>query len=311
MRTSEPAISEPVKKILGFYEADSVGVRTNLARLLMHGELGGSGKLLILPVDQGFEHGPARSFAGNPAAYDPAYHYELAIAAGLSALAAPLGLLEDAAGRHIYEVPTILKMNSSNSLASEPAQAVTASVEDALRLGCVAIGYTIYPSADGQFAMFEELRELTREAKAFGLAVVVWAYPRGGILKKQDETALDIVAYAAHMACLLGANIVKVKPPTAHLALPVAKTQYEKHKVRMDSLQARVAHVVEACFAGRRLVVFSGGDAKDDVALYNEVRELRKGGASGSIIGRNAFQRPKAEAMRLLADIIKIYKEAA
>ena len=311
MRTSEPIISEPVKNILNFYEADSIGVRTNLARLLMHGELGGSGKLLILPVDQGFEHGPARSFAGNPAAYDPAYHYELAIDAGLNALAAPLGLLESAAGRHIYEVPTILKMNSSNSLASEPAQAVTASVEDALRLGCVAIGYTIYPGADGQFAMFEELRELTREAKAFGLAVVVWAYPRGGILQKKDETALDIVAYAAHMACLLGANIVKVKPPTAHLALSAAKTQYEKHKVRMDSLQARVAHVMDACFKGRRLVVFSGGDAKDDAALYDEVRELRKGGASGSIIGRNAFQRSKPEAMRLLADIIKIYKEAA
>ena len=301
-------ISDQVRTILGFYEADSIGVRTNLARLLMHGELGGSGKLLILPVDQGFEHGPARSFASNRAAYDPAYHYELAIEAGLSALAAPLGLLESAAGRHIYEVPTILKVNSSNSLASTPDQAVTASVEDALRLGCAAIGYTIYPGASNQFAMIEELRELTREAKSFGLAVVVWAYPRGGNLVKEDETALDIVAYAAHMACLLGANIVKVKPPTDHLSLPSAKAQYEKHEVPRASLRMRVEHIMEACFNKRRLVVFSGGDAKDDKALYKEVRELRDGGASGSIIGRNAFQRPKAEAMKLLATIIKIYK---
>ncbi len=301
-------ISEQVRTILGFYEADSIGVRTSLARLLMHGELGGSGKLLILPVDQGFEHGPARSFAGNPEAYDPAYHYELAIAAGLSALAAPLGLLESAAPRHIYEIPTILKLNSSNSLASSPAQAVTASVEDALRLGCVAIGYTIYPGADGQFAMIEELRELTREAKSVGLAVVVWAYPRGGILQKQDETALDIVAYAAHMACLLGANIVKVKPPSEHLSLSAAKASYEKHAVLRDSLKLRVEHIMEACFNKRRLVVFSGGDAKGDEALYNEVVMLRDGGASGSIIGRNAFQRPKEEAMKLLANIIKLYK---
>ncbi len=301
-------ITAKVRDIISYYDADSVGVRSNLARLLMHGELGGSGRLLILPVDQGFEHGPARSFSCNPAGYDPAYHYSLAIDCGLSALAAPLGFLESAACRYIYDVPTILKLNSSNVLSRSPDQAITASVSDALRLGCVAVGYTIYPGADNQFSMMEDLRELIREAKSFGLAVVVWAYPRGGALEKSDETALDIVSYAAHMAALLGANVIKVKPPTDRLALSRAKAEYEKHSIRRASLSERVAHIMEVCFGGRRIVVFSGGDAKGDDALRDEVLQIRNGGASGSIIGRNAFQRPKEDAKRLLSDIIKIYK---
>ncbi len=304
-------ITDETKRILGFYESDSVGVRTNLARLLTHGKLGGTGKLVILPVDQGFEHGPARSFATNPDAYDPAYLYHLAIEAGLSALAAPLGLLESAAERYLAQVPTILKVNSSNALATQNDQAVTASVEDALRLGCVAVGFTIYPSSDQQFAMFEELREIARHAKSVGLAVVVWSYPRGGTLTKEGETALDVIAYAAHMACLLGAHIVKVKPPSDHLFLPEAKKVYEQHKIERDTLSARVRHVLQSCFAGRRLVVFSGGSAKGDQALLDEVRELRDGGASGSIIGRNAFQRPYKEARVLLDQIITIYQGKA
>ncbi len=300
--------TDETKSILGFYEADSIGVRTNLARLLTHGRLAGSGKLVILPVDQGFEHGPARSFAVNPDAYDPAYLYKLAIDAGLSALAAPLGLLESAAERYLAQVPTILKVNSANALAATPDQAVTASVEDALRLGCVAVGFTIYPAADKQFAMMEELREIARHAKSVGLAVVVWSYPRGGMLDKEGETALDIIAYAAHMACLLGAHIVKVKPPSAHIFLPEAKKVYEKHEIERSILSERVRHVVQSCFNGRRLVVFSGGSAKGDDNLLQEVRELKEGGASGSIIGRNAFQRPYAEARNLLDRIVAIYQ---
>ena len=299
--------TDEIKRILGFYESDSIGVRTNLARLLTHGKLAGSGKLVILPVDQGFEHGPARSFAVNPDAYDPAYLYQLAIDAGLNALAAPLGLLESAAGRYIAQVPTILKVNSANALATTKDQAVTASVEDALRLGCVAVGFTIYPAADEQFAMMEELREIAKRAKSFGLAVVVWSYPRGGMLDKEGETALDITAYAAHMACLLGAHIVKVKPPSAHIFLDEAKVVYEQQKIERDTLAARVRHVMQSCFNGRRLVVFSGGGTKTDEALLNEVRELKDGGASGSIIGRNAFQRPYKEARALLDRIVAIY----
>ncbi|HUA51527.1 MAG TPA: class I fructose-bisphosphate aldolase [Candidatus Sulfotelmatobacter sp.] len=304
-------ISERVKQILANYESDNPGTKANLARILMQGRLGGTGRLVILPVDQGFEHGPARSFAPNPDAYDPHYHFQLAIDAGLSAYAAPLGMLEAGAGSFAGALPLILKVNSANSLArakEAPTQAVTASVKDALRLGCAAIGYTIYPGSDAAYDMMEELRDLAEDAKAHGLAVVVWSYPRGGNLSKEGETALDICAYAAHMAALMGAHIIKVKPPTAALELSAAKTVYEKQKIDGSTLAARVKHVVQSCFAGKRLVVFSGGEAKDLDGLYNEIRGIRDGGGTGSIIGRNTFQRPRADALSMLDTIMKIYE---
>ena len=300
-------ITETVRTILSGYESESPGVKANLARILMQGRLGGTGKLVILPVDQGFEHGPARSFAPNPPAYDPHYHFELALEAGLSAYAAPLGMIEAGAGSYAGQIPTILKMNSANSLSRLKDQAVTASVADALRLGCSAIGFTIYPASDDQFEMMEEIRDLAREAKASGLAVVVWSYPRGGDLSKQGETAVDICAYAAHMACLLGAHIVKVKPPTAALELDAAAKVYRDRDIPTDTLAARTAHVVQSCFNGRRMVVFSGGEARDTDGLLNEIRQLRDGGATGSIVGRNAFQRPREEALALLGRIVDIY----
>jgi class I fructose-bisphosphate aldolase len=307
-------VTQKVKRILDGYESDNPGTKANLARILMQGRLGGTGKLVILPVDQGFEHGPARSFAPNPDAYDPHYHFQLAIDAGLSAYAAPLGMIEAGADSFAGAIPTILKVNSANSLARDkagPTQAVTGSVKDALRLGCSAIGFTIYPGSDNAFGMFEELSLLTEEAKANGLAVVVWSYPRGGDLTKAGETGIDICAYAAHMAALLGAHIIKVKPPTAHLELDAAKKVYEAKKIDVSTAAARFAHVVQSCFAGKRIVVFSGGEAKDLDGLYNEVRAIRDGGGNGSIIGRNTFQRPRAEALAMLDQIIKIYQGKA
>ena len=307
-------VTQKVKRILDGYESDNPGTKANLARILMQGRLGGTGKLVILPVDQGFEHGPARSFAPNPDAYDPHYHFQLAIDAGLSAYAAPLGMIEAGADSFAGAIPTILKVNSANSLARDkagPTQAVTGSVKDALRLGCSAIGFTIYPGSDNAFGMFEELSLLTEEAKANGLAVVVWSYPRGGDLTKAGETGIDICAYAAHMAALLGAHIIKVKPPTALLELDAAKKVYEAKKIDVSTAAARFAHVVQSCFAGKRIVVFSGGEAKDLDGLYNEVRAIRDGGGNGSIIGRNTFQRPRAEALAMLDQIIKIYQGKA
>ena len=297
--------TERVRKILDWYEGDPPGVKANLARILMHGKLAGTGKAVILPVDQGFEHGPARSFAPNPAAYDPHYHYQLAIEAGLSAYAAPLGMIAAGADSFAGEIPTILKLNSSNSLATSKDQAVTGSVEDALRLGCAAIGFTIYPGSEYAFPQMEELRALSEEAKACGLAVVVWSYPRGPNLSKEAETAVDICAYAAHMAALMGATIIKVKPPTAHIGLEAARKSYEN--VDISTLTKRVQHVMQATFNGKRVVVFSGGENKGLDALYQEIRELRDGGASGSIIGRNTFQRPKEQAIEMLGKIIDIY----
>ncbi|WP_019014533.1 class I fructose-bisphosphate aldolase [Elioraea tepidiphila] len=304
-------ITRRVKDILANYESDNPGTKANLARILMEGKLGGSGKLVILPVDQGFEHGPARSFAPNPPAYDPHYHFQLAIDAGLSAYAAPLGMIEAGADTFAGAIPTILKVNSSNSLSTTKDQAVTGSVNDALRLGCSAIGFTIYPGSEDQFEMMEELRELAEEAKSAGLAVVVWSYPRGPMLDKAGETAFDICAYAAHMAALLGAHIIKVKPPTEHLSLDAAKKVYEKQAIDGATLAKRIEHVVQACFNGKRIVVFSGGEAKDLDGIYAECRAIRDGGGNGSIIGRNTFQRPRDEALAMLARIIEIYQGKA
>lgn len=304
-------ITNEVKKILSFYESDCPGVKANICRILMHGKLSGTGRMIILPVDQGFEHGPARSFSGNPEAYDPHYHYQLAIEAGLNAYAAPLGMLEAGADSFAGAIPTILKINSSNALVAghmPPYQAVTSSVSDALRLGCSAIGFTIYPGSDMNLDMMSEMSEIIAEAKSYGLAVVIWSYPRGGDLSKQGETAIDVCAYAAHIACLLGAHIVKVKLPTDYIEQSEAKKQYEKNKIDVSTLAKRVSHIKDACFAGRRLVVFSGGTSKSLDELYQEAEAIKAGGGNGSIIGRNSFQRPKAEALEMLNKLISIYK---
>jgi class I fructose-bisphosphate aldolase len=304
-------VTKEVKQILSYYESDSPGVKTNLCRILMHGQLGGTGKLIILPVDQGFEHGPARSFAPNPDAYDPHYHYSLAIKAGLNAYAAPLGMLEAGADTFAGSIPTILKINSSNSLVGKnmpPYQAITASIYDALKLGCSAIGFTIYPGSDMSLDMMSEMSEIISEAKSYGLAIVIWSYPRGGDLSKAGETALDVCAYAAHIACLLGAHIIKVKLPTDHLEQEEAKKQYEKSKIDISTLSKRVEHIKQSCFAGRRIVIFSGGVSKGLEDLYTEALAIKEGGGNGSIIGRNTFQRPEQEALEMLNKLIKIYK---
>src|SRR3954452_7978411 len=238
------SITPTVKAILDNYESDNPGTKANLARILMQGRLGGTGKLVILPVDQGFEHGPARSFAVNPDAYDPHYHYQLAVDAGLSAYAAPLGALEAGAGTFAGQIPTILKINSSYSWSTTKDQAVTGGVDDALRLGCSAIGFTTYPGSEHNLELIEEIRELSAEAKSVGIATVIWAYPRGGDLSKEGELALDVTAYGAHMAALLGAHIIKVKLPSAHIEQKDAQKSYEGADWSAQS--ERVKHIVKA-----------------------------------------------------------------
>ncbi|MFN8543099.1 MAG: class I fructose-bisphosphate aldolase [Candidatus Binatia bacterium] len=302
-------MKERVREILSWYGSDNPGTLTNLARLLNHGRLGGTGKLVILPVDQGFEHGPARSFAANPAGYDPRYHFELGIAAGCNAYAAPLGFLEAGAAEFAGEIPLILKLNNSDSLygGTDPCPAITGSVDEALRLGCAAIGFTIYPASAHRNEMYRQIRDLTEEAKRKGLAVVVWSYPRGSGISKEGETAIDVAAYAAQIACQLGAHVVKVKPPTAHLEQAAAKKVYEKQAIATGTLAERVRHVVQSAFNGRRIVIFSGGEAKGNDAIYEEIRGIRDGGGFGSIIGRNSFQRPKKDALDFLATVMGIY----
>src|SRR5512147_218816 len=179
--------TDRVQQILSWYTSDNPGTRANLYRLLTNGKLAGTGKLVILPVDQGFEHGPARSFARNPAGYDPEYHVQLAIESGCNAYAAPLGFIEAVAAKYAGQIPLILKVNNSDSLSKlggAPISAVTASVREAVRLGCSAIGYTIYPGSDARNEQLENLRTLTEEAKQHGLVVVVWSYPRGSGISK-------------------------------------------------------------------------------------------------------------------------------
>ena len=301
-------LTRKVKEILSWYEGDNPGSKANLARILMHGKLAGTGKMVILPVDQGFEHGPARSFAPNPAAYDPHYHFQLAIDAGLNAFATPLGMIEAGADTFAGQIPLILKMNSSNSWAQEKDQTIYASVEDALRLGCTAIGFTIYPGSEYFNEMVEEISELAAEAKSVGLAVVVWSYPRGGKLTKDGETAMDVCAYAAHLAALIGAHIIKVKLPSDHLEQPDAKKVYEAEGIDLSTQASRVSHVMQSVFNSRRLVVFSGGARKGASSVYDDARAIRDGGGNGSIIGRNTFQRPREEAIDMLDRIINIYK---
>ncbi|MFC1521955.1 class I fructose-bisphosphate aldolase [Elusimicrobiota bacterium] len=303
-------LTDKVKKILSGYESENAGTRTNLARMLNHGKLAGTGKLVILPVDQGFEHGPTRSYAPNPKGYDPYYHMELAIDAGMNAYAAPLGQLEAAAHAFSGEIPLILKANNSECLqkTKDPVPAVTATVQDALRLGCVAVGFTIYPGCMGAKQMYEEARLLTYEAKKHGLVSIIWSYPRGSSLSKEGETAIDVAAYAAQIGCQLGAHIVKVKPPSAHIEKEEAKKVFDKQKIPIKTLPERVKHVIESAFGGKRIVIFSGGSAKGKEDVLEEIRGIHKGGGFGSIIGRNSFQRPKKDAIALLSEIMDIYK---
>ncbi len=303
-------MTDTVRKILANYEGETPGVKAQLARMLMTGKLAGTGKMIILPVDQGFEHGPARSFAPNPAGYDPHYHYQLAIDAGLNAYAAPLGMIEAGADTFAGQIPTILKVNSANSLMSDTAgknQAITASVDDALRLGCAAIGFTIYPGSDMALDRFEEIVEMRKEAAAKGVATVIWSYPRGEAITKDGETAIDIAAYAAQIAALIGAHIIKIKLSTDHLMLPEAKKVYEDKKIDVATQAKRVAHCMQASFNGRRVVVFSGGAAKGSDAVFDDARAIRDGGGNGSIIGRNSFQRSREDALEMLQKLVDIY----
>lgn len=301
-----------VREILSWYSSETPGVKANLARMMNTGRLAGTGKFVILPVDQGFEHGPARSFAPNPGGYDPRYHVELAIEAGCNAYAAPLGFIEHVASDYAGDIPLILKLNNSDSLSKghEPCSAITGSVEDALRLGCAAIGYTIYPGSGDRNIQYENLRELILEAKAVGLPTVVWSYPRGAGLTKDGETAVDVAGYAAQIAAQLGAHIIKVKPPKKHLEVKEAAAAFEKNGIAIETLTDRVKEVVRSAFNGRRIVIFSGGEAKGTEDVLKEVAEIAAGGASGSIMGRNAFQRPKKEAIQLLHSVMDVFAKA-
>jgi class I fructose-bisphosphate aldolase len=200
-------MNKEVKQILSYYESENPGVKANLNLILMHGKLGGTGKLVIFPVDQGFEHGPIKSFEVNPDAYDPHYHFQLAVDSEVSAYAAPLGLIEAGASTYAGMLPLICKRNSANCLHSKSLtsdQAITASIKDALLLGCAAVGFTIYPGSAKCFDMMQEAHRIIAEAKSWGLAVVLWSYPRGeGISKKAKQQLMWLPTLHTEQPCLV------------------------------------------------------------------------------------------------------------
>ncbi|MEM1346825.1 MAG: class I fructose-bisphosphate aldolase, partial [Pseudomonadota bacterium] len=183
--------------------------------------------------------------------------------------------------------------------------------DDALRLGCAAIGFTVYPGSAQSLEMFEEISEMREEAAAKGVATVIWSYPRGEALSKAGETAADVTAYATQIAALLGAHIIKVKLCSDHLEQDEAKKAYEASSIDISTQAARVADCVRAAFNGRRLIVFSGGAKKGEGDVYDDARAIRDGGGNGSIIGRNTFQRPREDALDMLAKLIDIYRGRA
>ncbi len=301
-----------IEEILSWYTSENPGVRANLYRILNHGKLAGTGRILMLPADQGIEHGPGRSFVHNPSAYDPRYHVELAIDAGCNAYVAPLGFLEAVASDYAGRIPFVLKLNGRDQLHvdPDPMLAQFATVEDALRLGCSAVGYCIYPGTNNRRLLYESLREVVRESKSVGLPVIVWSYPRGANIPKEAETAIDLTTYAAHLAAQMGAHIIYLKLPTERIENEDTRILYEKHGVPLQTLEDRIRHVLQGTFAGRRLVLFSGGPRGDIDILLNEAVAIRNAGAAGQMIGRNAFQRSREEALDLFEQLVRVYRGA-
>jgi fructose-bisphosphate aldolase, class I len=285
----------------------SPGKRTRLKRLLyQHGP--GGGTLLVLPIDQGLEHGPADFFA-NPDSLDPSYQYELAVEGKFSAIALHIGLAEKYYHEYAGDIPLVLKLNGKTNVPSD-AQSFsgpTGTVEDAVRLGADAIGYTLYvgsPAQDRDFAQFTQIRE---EADRLGIPVVVWAYPRGeAIAKKGGKESLYAIDYAARVALELGADIVKVNYPVPSEKDAESPAPY--NTLKLTAAEA-FRKVVES--AGRALVLVSGGEKVGDTELLSKVRDSMDDGATGIIFGRNMWQRPKADALRMTRELHAIFREYA
>ncbi|HZY92490.1 MAG TPA: fructose-bisphosphate aldolase [Thermoplasmata archaeon] len=285
----------------------SPGKRTRLKRLLYDYGPGG-GTLLVLPIDQGLEHGPMDFFV-NPDALDPEYQYRLARDGRFSAIALHIGLAEKYYHRYAGEVPLILKLNGKTGIPSdaEAFSALTGSVEDAVRLGADAVGYTVYvgsPSQDRDFAQFHRVRE---DADRLGMPVIVWAYPRGdAVAKKGGRESLYAIDYAARVALELGADVVKVNYPVRSEKDQLSPPPYNTLDL---SPEAAFHKVVES--AGRALVLVSGGEKVSDADLLTKVRSSMDAGATGIIFGRNLWQRPRDQALSLTKELHAIFREYA
>jgi fructose-bisphosphate aldolase, class I len=279
----------------------SPGKRTRLRRLLF--EFGpGNGTLLLLPIDQGIEHGP-RDFFANPASKDPEYQFHLAAEAGYSAIACQIGLAEKYYPDYAGQVPLLLKVNGKTDVPpSDDALSTTnASVEDAVRLGADAVGYTLYVGSPRQDVDLHQLKGVREECDRYGMPLVIWAYPRGKyISEKGGQNSLYAIDYAARLAMEMGADVVKLNLPSPE---PTKDSPAPYDELELSQEEA-VQQVVSS--AGRSLVVLSGGSKIDDDALLGQTRYIMEAGGSGVIYGRNVWQRPHKDAIEIIDQIKEI-----
>jgi class I fructose-bisphosphate aldolase len=278
----------------------SPGKRARLRRLLF--EFGpGHGTLMLLPIDQGIEHGP-RDFFPNPASKDPEYQFSLAAEAGYSAIACQIGLAEKYYPDYAGQVPLILKVNGKTDVPpSDDALSTTnASVEDAVRLGADAVGYTMYMGSPRQDEDLHQLKGVREDCDRFGMPLVIWAYPRGSAIdKKGGRDSFYAIDYAARMAMEMGADVVKLNMPKLDPEKDKeAPAPYNEMEV---SQQEAIRQCVES--AGRSLVVLSGGSKADDEIVLDHTRMIMEAGGSGVIFGRNVWQREKSEALEIIGQI--------
>jgi class I fructose-bisphosphate aldolase len=276
------------------------GKRTRLHRLLF--EFGpGNGTLMLLPIDQGIEHGP-RDFFPNPASKDPDYQFRLAAEAGYSAIACQIGLATKYYPDYAGSVPLILKVNGKTDLppSDNAFSTVNASVEDAVRLGADAVGYTLYVGSPRQDEDLLQLKMVREDCDRYGMPLIVWSYPRGSaVVAKGGQDSFYAIDYAARMAMEMGADIVKLNMPKINPEKDKdAPAPYNEGGFSQEDV---IAQTVES--AGRSLVVLSGGSKVDDDKLLDQTRAIMQAGGSGVIYGRNVWQREWSEAIEIVEQI--------
>jgi fructose-bisphosphate aldolase, class I len=284
----------------------SIGKRTRLHRLLY--KFGpANGTLLLLPIDQGLEHGP-RDFFVNPEAKDPEFQLRLAKEGGFSGIVFQYGIAEKYMDKYAGEVPLVLKLNGKTEIPSDksPISPCIASVEDGVRLGADAVGYTLYVGSPLQAEDFEQFRKVRSDAERYGMPVIVWAYPRGEAIEaKGGRDSLYAVDYAARVASELGADIVKVNVPSINPEKDAAAPK--PYNTMQVSREEAVHMVVES--AGRTLVLFSGGEMQGEGSVIDKARIGMDSGATGLIFGRNIWQRPFDEALALSKQILDMMRD--
>ena len=285
----------------------SIGKKTRLYRLLYeHGPANGT--LMVLPIDQGIEHGPLNFFV-NPPSEDPDFQYRLALEGGFSAIALHIGLAEKYSRKYVGKVPLILKINGKTNIPSDDNafSPLTSSVEDAVRLGADAVGYTLYAGSPSQDRDIRQLNEVRYGCEKFGMPLIVWAYPRGSAIEaKGGKDSLYAVDYAARLTCEFGADIVKLNVPKLDESkMDKLPKPYNTLKLSYEEAIAKVVHA-----AGRTMVLFSGGSKESDEDLLHKAKAAMDNGATGLIFGRNMWQREFSNALKMAGQIKKLMLES-